>query len=32
MDYHIAQVNIGRILGEMDSEIMAEFATEKVKE
>ncbi|MFN8449527.1 MAG: DUF3291 domain-containing protein [Anaerolineae bacterium] len=25
MDYHIAQINIGRILGEMDSPIMAEF-------
>jgi len=25
MDYHIAQINIGRILGTMDSPIMAEF-------
>lgn len=25
MDYHIAQINIGRILGEMDGPIMAEF-------
>lgn len=25
MDYHIAQINIGRILGEMDSPVMAEF-------
>ncbi len=24
-DYHLAQINIGRILGEMDSPIMAEF-------
>lgn len=25
MDYHIAQINIGRVLGEMDSPVMAEF-------
>lgn len=25
MPYHLAQINIGRILGTMDSEIMAEF-------
>jgi hypothetical protein len=25
MNYHLAQINIGRILGEMDSPIMAEF-------
>ena len=25
MTYHVAQVNIGRILGAMDSPIMAEF-------
>jgi hypothetical protein len=26
MTYHLAEVNIGRILGEMDSPVMAEFA------
>ena len=26
MEYHLAQINIGRILGPMDSPIMAEFA------